>query len=61
MVGDFPGISDPDYNTAGRIGDVLGRPNENDLNAVAGQVSGVLRRLQHKLGIEEQLQKKSDD
>ena len=60
VVGDFPGISDPNYNTAGRIGNVMGRPNENDLNAVAGQVSGVLRRLQHKLGIEEKLQKKSD-
>lgn len=60
VVGDFPGISDPNYNTAGRIGDVMGRPNESDLKVIAGQVSGVLRRLQHKLGIEMQLQNKSD-
>ncbi len=60
VVGDFPGISDPLYNTAGRLGNVTGRPNDSDLRVVAGQVSGVLRRLQYKLGIEEMLQKKSD-
>jgi hypothetical protein len=54
-VGDFPGINDPNYNTAGRLGEVTGRPNDGDLRIVAGQVSGLLRRLQRKLGIEEQL------
>jgi flavodoxin len=52
VVGDFPGIGDPYYNTAGRLGDVTGRPNVSDLRVVAGLVSGLLRRLQYKLGIE---------
>ena len=60
VVGDFPGINDPNYNTAGRLGDVTGRPNVSDLQVVAGQVSGLLRRLQHKLGIEELLGMKSE-
>jgi flavodoxin len=51
VVGDFPEINDPHYNTAGRLGNVTGRPNANDLQVVAEQVSGLLRRLQHKLGI----------
>ena len=54
VVGDFPGISDPLYNSAGRLGNVLGRPNDSDLNIVSGLVSGLLRRLQHKLRIEAQ-------
>ena len=53
VVGDFPGISDPRYNTAGRLGDITGRPNVGDLQVVAGQVSGLLHRLQYKLRIEE--------
>ena len=60
VVGDFPGINDPNYNTAGRLGDVTGRPNASDLQVVAGQVSGLLRRLQYKLGIEELLGVKSE-
>jgi len=52
VVGDFPEIKDPFYNTAGRLGDVTGRPNEYDLRIVAGQTSGLLRRLKLKLGIE---------
>ena len=60
VVGDFPGISDPLYNSAGRLGNVLGRPNDSDLNIVSGLVSGLLRRLQHKLGIEAQLGMQSD-
>ena len=60
VVGDFPGISDPHYNTAGRLGNVTGRPDDSDLRVVAGQVSGVLRRLQYKLGIEELLKMKPD-
>ena len=53
VVGDFPEIKDPFYNTAGRLGDVTGRPNDYDLRIVAGQTSGLLRRLKLKLGIEE--------
>jgi len=59
VVGDFPGINDPHYNTAGRLGDITGRPSDSDLRVVAGQVSGLLRRLQYKLGIEELLKMKS--
>jgi hypothetical protein len=59
VVGDFPGIEDPDYNTAGRLGDIAGRPTERDLQVVSGQVSGLLRRLQYKLGIEALLRMKS--
>jgi len=55
VVGDFPEIKDPFYNTAGRLGDVTGRPNNYDLRIVAGQTSGLLRRLKLKLGIEELL------
>jgi hypothetical protein len=58
VVGDFPGINDPNYNTAGRLGDITGRPNISDLRIVAGQVFGLLRRLQYKLGIEEMLRLK---
>ena len=53
VVGDFPDIKDPFYNTAGRLGDVTGRPNDYDLRIVAGQTTGLLRRLKVKLGIEE--------
>ncbi len=52
VVGDFPGIRDPDYNTAGRLGNVTGRPDMSDLRVVEGLVSGLLRRLRYKLGIE---------
>ena len=61
VVGDFPGINDPNYNIAGRLGDVTGRPNESDLQVVAGQVSGLLRRLQYKLGIEDLLEMKFEN
>jgi flavodoxin len=53
VVGDFPEITDPHYNTAGRLGDVTGRPDVADLRVVAGQVAGLLRRLQYKLEIGE--------
>jgi len=53
IVGEFPGTDDPYYNTAGRWGDITGRPNDYDLQGLAWRVSGLLRRLQHKLGIEE--------
>jgi hypothetical protein len=52
-VGDFPEVKDPFYNTAGRLGDVTGRPNDYDLRIVAGQTSGLLRQLKLKLGIDE--------
>jgi flavodoxin len=60
VVGDFPGVNDPHYNTAGRLGDITGRPNAADLRVVAEQVSGLLRRLQYKLGIEERVLMKPD-
>ena len=53
VVGEFPGTDDPYYNTGGRWGDITGRPNANDLRGIEWQVSGLLRRLQHKLGIQE--------
>ena len=56
VVGDFPEIADRNYNTAGRLGNIVGRPNERDLEEIRGRVSGLLRRLQLKLGIEELLQ-----
>lgn len=60
VVGEFPEINDPNYNTAGRLGDITGRPNVSDLQVVTWQVSGLLRRLQYKLGIEELLGTKHD-
>jgi len=51
VVGEFPG-ADAGYNAAGRLGDITERPNENDLNDVAGKVIGLLRRLKHKLPLE---------
>ena len=38
------------------LGDITGRPNDHDLLTVSKQVTALLRRLQHKLGIEENLQ-----
>ena len=35
VVGDFPEIKNPYYNTAGRLGDVTGRPNDYDLRIIA--------------------------
>ena len=55
VVGEFPDAGEPGYNTAGRLGDVEGRPNKGDLAEISGRVSGLLRQLQHKLGIEELL------
>lgn len=59
VVGEFPGISNPYYNTAGRLGNVTGRPDGSDLRIVEGRVGGLLRRLQHKLGIEAEMQSDS--
>jgi flavodoxin I len=55
LLGEFPTAKTPAYNTAGRLGNVMGRPNQHDLDMVAGQTSGLLRRLQHKLGIAEHM------
>ena len=52
VVGEFPDAQ-PGYNATGRLGDIAGRPNEADLAEIAEKVSGLLRQLQHKLGIED--------
>lgn len=52
VVGEFKGVKDPRYNPAGRLGDIRGRPDQRDLDDVSGRVAGLLRRLQHLLGIE---------
>ena len=61
VVGDFPDSRNPLYNSNGRFGNIAGRPSDSDLCIVAGQVSGLLRRLQHKLGIEERVGEKAED
>ena len=61
VVGDFPGSRNPLYNKTGRFGDITERPTDSDLRIVAGQVSGLLRRLQHKLGIEGLVGEKAED
>jgi len=58
VVGDFPSINDPFYNTAGRMGNILGRPHKADLKDLGGQVTGLLRRLQIKLRIEDKMELK---
>ena len=52
VAGEFKGVKDPDYNASGRLGSVVGRPDQRDLDEVSGRVAGLLRRLQHLLGIE---------
>jgi flavorubredoxin len=44
VVGVFP-EADESYNTLGRFGDIRKRPNEHDLEEVAGRVRGILHRL----------------
>ena len=60
VAGEFPGINDPLYNINGRLGDITGRPDEHDLMIVSRQVTALLRRLQHKLGIEGNLRAGAD-
>ena len=48
VVGVFP-EAEESYNTEGRFGDIRLRPDEHDLQEVAGRVRGILRRLQHVL------------
>jgi len=48
VVGVFP-EAEESYNTEGRFGDIRQRPDEGDLQEVAGRVRGILRRLQHVL------------
>jgi flavodoxin len=49
VVGEFQKAG-PEYNTAGRLGDISGRPNEQDLQAIEGKVKGLLKRLENVLG-----------
>ena len=44
VLGEFP-EADEAYNRRGRSGVVAGRPNEQDLEEVAGRVRGLLHRL----------------
>ena len=44
VVGEFRKAG-ADYNKRGRLGDVSGRPNENDLREIAGKTYGVLKQL----------------
>jgi flavorubredoxin len=48
VVGVFP-EAEESYNTEGRFGDIRQRPDEHDLQEVAGRVRGILHRLQHVL------------
>jgi hypothetical protein len=48
VVGVFP-EADVSYNTEGRFGEIRQRPDEHDLDEVAGRVRGTLRRLQFVL------------
>jgi flavodoxin len=48
VVGEFPG-ADPEYNTAGRLGDISGRPSEQDLQEIEGKVTGLLKQLKNML------------
>ena len=44
IVGEFQGAG-PEYNSAGRLGDISGRPNEQDLQEIEGKVRGLIKRL----------------
>lgn len=48
VLGFFPEVEGP-YNTEGRFGDIRRRPDEHDLEEVAGRVRGILRRLHRVL------------
>ncbi len=48
VVGVFP-EADESYNTEGRFGDILNRPDEHDLTEIEGRVRGILRRLHRVL------------
>jgi flavodoxin len=43
LVGEFIGANIQHLSTAGRLGDIRGRPHEADLAEVAGRVVGILR------------------
>jgi len=53
VVGIFRQIKDPNYNTDGRIGNIMHRPSEQDLSDIRGKVTGLLHRLKYKLPIKE--------
>ena len=48
VVGEFPKAGD-DYNKAGRLGNISGRPSEQDLKDIAGKVTGLLKRVERWL------------
>lgn len=49
VVGEFHLAERQAMNTAGRLGDIRGRPNAADLREVCGKVIGLLRRLRNRL------------
>lgn len=49
VVGQFHDPARERLNRAGRLGDIHGRPNQNDLNSVTEKLRGLLRRLKEKL------------
>ena len=51
VAGDFK-QSTEEYNTRGRLGDIRGRPNENDLADIAGRTAGILRRMHYVLNLD---------
>ncbi len=48
VVGEFQSAG-PEYNTAGRLGDINGRPGDQDLQEIAGKVAGLLKQLKDVL------------
>ncbi len=55
VVGEFHLKERQPMNTAGRLGDIRGRPNEADLREVCGKVIGLLRRLRNRLPLGDDL------
>lgn len=49
-VGEFKGAPSG-YNTAGRLGDITGRPDASDLKDISGRTAGLLYRLQNVLDL----------
>jgi len=46
VVGEFHAESRTQLNVAGRLGDIRGRPNDADLRAVCGRLTGLLRQIE---------------
>ena len=53
VVGDFPDVQDKTYREAGRLGSIVGRPDKSELDSIRGRVAGLIRRLQHVVGLTE--------